>query len=711
MTVKDGLVWYWDLDSADAAIVDQHNGLSLSRVGTTTTVTGGAPDGGNCISVGNAVGKYRNSSVAKTINYDVGFSVNIWAFSTGQSFFGNWLINHRNNPSNLPDNRYFQLVARPVASPDSADVWAPADSVRSAAASPAAGIDQWVMFTLVDNGSSTQLYRNGVLVATSSTTLATRNTGPASFGIGGSSWDSGVEANLNHRGRVSMAGVWDRPLTADEVTWLYNSGAGRRYNSLQFGERDVGGEVLWICPSLDDIGNGTLIARDLTTNRNHAALTNMETGDWLVNTASGGVRALDFDGVNEYVSTVTPVQLNSSFTMSAWVNLSRIQSNNSIVDAIFNIQSTSYANYWANLATIGNNLEFALFDGANNPRAASSLITANTWVHVCGTRDVTTDTVNLYINGVLRASVTDTTLSVPPHSQVTIGGQVAPSGRYARGMIDDARIFNRLLSTTEIAALASQRGYQPPAYTGLGGEVLWVCPTLDSLGNGTLLARDLTYQRRHGTLTNMDAATDWVADTANGGVRALDFDGVNDLVSSSVFDFLHTDPLVFSMWARPVSFATNQCLVATWRYLVQSGWQVNILSGGTIAVTFLDANAINYYLAQTTATLNLNQWNHVCVTSVGGNASGIRVWLNGTEVSTTPSTFGTGNPGVMASTQLWIGRRQNGSGDLPLLGRIDDLRLFKRDILNAEITALASKRGYQPITSVRRRRNIGSYGI
>ncbi len=32
----------------------------------------------------------------------------------------------------------------------------------------------------------------------------------------------------------------------------------------------------------------------------------------------------------------------------------------------------------------------------------------------------------------------------------------------------------------------------------------------------------------------MDSATDWVADTSNGGVRCLDFDGSNDTVSGSI---------------------------------------------------------------------------------------------------------------------------------------------------------------------------------
>mgnify|MGYP000143110398 FL=1 len=236
MTVKNGLVWYWDLDSADAAVVDQHSGLSLSRVGTTTTVTGGAPDGGNCISVGNATGKYRNSSVAKTINYDAGFSVNVWAFSTADSSIGNWLVSHRNDASLLPNNHYFQMVARLFDNTEFGGVAASAGSTyRNAIAGPALAQNQWHMFTLIDDGTTTFFYRNAALAAYSSTALDSRDTGSAAFSLGGESWVASVNAGTNHRGQIAMAGVWSVPLSSESITWLYNGGAGRRYAALTRG--------------------------------------------------------------------------------------------------------------------------------------------------------------------------------------------------------------------------------------------------------------------------------------------------------------------------------------------------------------------------------------------------------------------------------------------------------------------------------------------
>ena len=80
----------------------------------------------------------------------------------------------------------------------------------------------------------------------------------------------------------------------------------------------------------------------------------------------------------------------------------------------------------------------------------------------------------------------------------------------------------------------------PELWRGLVGA--W-SPCLSPRG-GTVL-RDLSGRGNHGTLTNMDATTDWVT---SGGKTALDFDGSNDYVSidhNSIF-----------AWPKGATFST-----------------------------------------------------------------------------------------------------------------------------------------------------------
>jgi hypothetical protein len=228
-TLLTDLVWWWDLSSADATITDQHSSLALSRIGTTTTESTGGPDGGPCISFGNAAGKYRNASVAKTVSYDDGYTVNIWVRSTADPGAGefNFAINHRNGPA----PRYFQIAVRSSAFGDFASTIDNAGVFRDAAASSFL-LNAWQMLTLRDAGTTTELYRNGSLVATSSTMLGARSTAAAAFAIGGFSGDAFVGSGNNHRGQLAMAGVWNEPLSQAAITALYNGGNGRRYADL-----------------------------------------------------------------------------------------------------------------------------------------------------------------------------------------------------------------------------------------------------------------------------------------------------------------------------------------------------------------------------------------------------------------------------------------------------------------------------------------------
>jgi len=231
MSLLSTLQWYWDLSAADASIVDQHNGLSLSKVGTTTTSSTGGPDGGPCIDFGAAAGKYRNASVAKTVSYDDGYTVNIWVRPTGTSASTSFVCVHRANPPIVAGGLYWQIQTRQVAT--SSDRLQTLDSVpafRTGSATQGA-VNTWQMMTLRDTGTTTEYYRNGVLVGSSSDSLGARSTSAAPFALGGE-WNDTILDSTAFRGQLAMAGVWNEPLSQSNITRLYNGGMGRRYDDL-----------------------------------------------------------------------------------------------------------------------------------------------------------------------------------------------------------------------------------------------------------------------------------------------------------------------------------------------------------------------------------------------------------------------------------------------------------------------------------------------
>lgn len=224
---------------------------------------------------------------------------------------------------------------------------------------------------------------------------------------------------------------------------------------------------------------------------------------------------------------------------------------------------------------------------------------------------------------------------------------------------------------------------------GIGGELSWWCPSLDDTGNGTTTLYDLV-GTRNGTLTDMDAATDWVADTASGGVRALDFDGNNDRVAIGTHSEFGSTILSISAWIKPSTTSGSDKAIVS---------QVN--SAGTIGramrrsltrITWTVANS-GFRVWQTGTTITTD-WQHIAISSNGINTP--LIWRNGV-AQTVSLAASSGTPTVPAAQELSIGYD---GGFISTLynfpGLIDDVRIFNTELTLTQVQKLASKRGYQP---------------
>ncbi len=171
----------------------------------------------------------------------------------------------------------------------------------------------------------------------------------------------------------------------------------------------------------------------------NGTLTNMDPAtDWVTGKISG---ALDFDGSNDYVRVSQIAPLNVSvFTFAAWV----YQTDNSGVRGVFGGQS----NGMPNLVLYNADLRFEK-QGISTIATIDTNLALNTWYHVALTYDASGNYV-FYLNGLVTGS--GNSPQTFTFSDRLIGSRYTGSG-YFSGMIDDARIYNRVLSLTEISNL------------------------------------------------------------------------------------------------------------------------------------------------------------------------------------------------------------------------------------------------------------------
>jgi hypothetical protein len=227
-----------------------------------------------------------------------------------------------------------------------------------------------------------------------------------------------------------------------------------------------------------------------------------------------------------------------------------------------------------------------------------------------------------------------------------------------------------------------------PSVNGKSPIAAWV-PSRDDAGNGTTTLNDLV-GTANGTLTNMDPATDWVADTDAGGVRALDFDASNDVVLITDTRQWHQADFSFACWALwsgpgvgsygTVFSRDNGGL--NWCFLSRDAFSF----GGRLSINFF--NGSSNPGVRSTTVLSLNTWYHVGF-SVSGNTCSI--YVNG--VAEASASIATWTRPAINNLQLG---RWNVGGGRTMAGRIDDARLFDQALDATDIAALyAAQRGGQ----------------
>ena len=197
----------------------------------------------------------------------------------------------------------------------------------------------------------------------------------------------------------------------------------------------------------------------------------------------------------------------------------------------------------------------------------------------------------------------------------------------------------------------------------------WWCPSLDTSGNGTTTLTDLSGNGNNGTLTNMDAATDWVADTDSGGVRALDFDGIDDYVA--IPELSSSGDFSISFWVKPAKAGNDQFWLSYSDTGVTNGIVLRTLTQWRLWIdnnqSFLDV-----------PTITMDAWHHVVLTRTSGS---VNFYWDGIASTSNPIS----DSGTFLLDQ--IARFQNSRW---ASGRFDALAFYSRAITTGEISTIYS---------------------
>ena len=188
-----------------------------------------------------------------------------------------------------------------------------------------------------------------------------------------------------------------------------------------------------------DEGSGSTVT-DASGNGNNGTITN---ATW----ASAGKygKALQFNGTNALVTIPDSagLHLSSGMTLEAWVNPSTVNAN--WRDVIYKGNDNFYLE--ATSSSAGHPDAGMIAGGSYADAFGTSALPANTWSFLTETYDGTT--LRLYVNGTQVASTAHTGAIASSTNPLQIGGD-SLYGQYFAGLIDDVRVYNTALTTTQI---------------------------------------------------------------------------------------------------------------------------------------------------------------------------------------------------------------------------------------------------------------------
>ncbi|MBL8029023.1 MAG: T9SS type A sorting domain-containing protein [Fibrobacteres bacterium] len=198
--------------------------------------------------------------------------------------------------------------------------------------------------------------------------------------------------------------------------------------------------------SLDENSGDT--AHDQSVNVNHGVLVNSPI-------RSAGVRgnALSFDS-SSYVTVANSPSLNfgkSNFSIALWVKFDTLYSKQVIIDKTngtsgYRLMTSSSDPYKLMFIRGG-----AYGDGISS---SSAVFVPGKWTHVAVV--VANNTVSIYVDGVSKGSGTLKDVDASTTTALFIGrkGYSSSSALPFKGMMDDIRIYNRLITNNEVIALS-----------------------------------------------------------------------------------------------------------------------------------------------------------------------------------------------------------------------------------------------------------------
>jgi hypothetical protein len=341
-----------------------------------------------------------------------------------------------------------------------------------------------------------------------------------------------------------------------------------------------------------------------------------------------GTKAIDFDGVKDYISLVN-TDLAGAFSIMGWVKPESLVVDQMIVGDTSDTNSDGIKID----ATTG---KISITIGGTNTVLSTSGLSVGAWQHVAVVRTVTTNALVVYINGVNSTNGSPTQAGT--FGIKAIGATHSTPAKFANSAMSDIKIFSTTLTQSQVRSIISGTDYV------IGLVARW----------------------------KFNESAKSVPSCHDG--YSLEFDGVDDRISMTNQDL--SSAFTISGWIKPDSFATSQILIGDISDVNSDGIQIDATTG-KVSITIGGANTV-----LSTTSLKLGQWQHITVSRTAAT-NALLVYIDGeNKTSGSPTQAGAFGINSIGST--------NSTPEKFVNGNIDDIRVYNTKLSAADIAILAT---------------------
>ncbi len=400
-------------------------------------------------------------------------------------------------------------------------------------------------------------------------------------------------------------------------------------------------------------------------------------------------KGAEFNGSNSLVTVSSSLPWSSSFSISMWLKPSSGLSASNYYIPFYqkgydsSIGGTGLAFYmygyvlrpW--IGSIGGNY-YNIFN--------TGTLTADQWNHVVLTRTYNSQW-QLFLNGSSLGTYTAQGLTNDfSDTEYYFGGYFGASYRY-NGVIDQARIFNKALSSSEVTTLYNETTSTANTLQVLGDYSCIAAYTFE--GN----ANDLS-TNYNGTASNVRYDYSGTASNITYATGKFDkgavFNGSNSVIDIENMRTVMGNNFAVSLWVKtPSTFASSgyPAILSMYGYTGSGsayGWDIEYNNSNKITFYWVSSSGVGNYILS--SSLSTDTWYHVVAQK---DSSSANLYINGQldNDSTYGSAYGMYYNNFNRMT-IGAKRLNYGSTSGHISGMVDQVRLFTKQLSSAEINSL-----------------------